>query len=100
MYCTLSFEKGLENAKKKAKKYAGLRDEQFSLVEHYARQHGINNQYPCFHMDLQQSRRNYSGIYLQANLFQQAGHSVYRQKSYEEGVALSGKRFQMISVEN
>jgi DNA-binding MarR family transcriptional regulator len=31
--------------KKKAKKYAGLRDEQFSLVEHYARQHGINSKF-------------------------------------------------------
>lgn len=64
--------------KKKAKQYAHMRDEQFSLFENYARQNGINSK---FLLVFKWIYNNPEGItqefYLQADLFQQAGHPVH-----------------------
>lgn len=76
--------------KKKAKKYAGLRDEQFSLVEHYAQRHGINSKFLLVFTWIYNNPEGITQEFICKRTYSSKQViKFYRQKSYEEGVALS-----------
>lgn len=78
---------------KVAKQYAKLRDEQFSLYEHYARQHGMNYKGLLIHLWLYNSPKMYFvKNTLREDLFNEAGGSCHYSRLSSKLKILQKKR--------